>query len=90
MGAPLGNLNASKMKPVYDALRKAVVQDDKKRLDAGAQILLNKIAEGDMTAWNFFRDTMEGKPSQALAVTGEDGGPVRFEKIVREIVRAKD
>lgn len=72
MGAPKGNINAAKYKPLYDALRKAIVQDDRARLDAGAQRLLDKYAEGDLQAAQFVRDTLEGKPAQSVAIEGGD------------------
>lgn len=90
MGAPYGNMNASKYKPLYDALRKAIVQDDRARLDVGAQKLLDKVAEGDLQATQFVRDTLEGKPAQAMTLANEEGQSFRVDSIVRKIVRAND
>ncbi len=89
MAAPLGNNNAGKAKVIYDALRKAVVQDDRHRLALGIEAILDDFAAGDKDARVFVRDTLDGKPAQSLAVTGEDGGPVAFEVIKRIIVDPK-
>lgn len=75
-GAPLGNTNGTKHKPLADMLRKLSVQEDHKRLRAGADKVLTAIEAGEEWALVFYRDTTEGKPKQQTEITGEDGGPV--------------
>lgn len=75
-GAPIGNRNASKSKLWEDAIRRAVLQDDGKRLRAIAERLLDKAAEGDVAAIKEVGDRLDGKPRQAIEHMGEGGGPV--------------
>lgn len=75
-GAPIGNRNASKSKLWEDAIRRAILADDGKRLRAIAEALLDKAAEGDVAAIKELGDRIDGKPSQQVALTGADGGPV--------------
>lgn len=87
MGAPSGNLNALKgQKYVYDALRKAVVQDDKQRLDAGVQKVLSLASEGERWAIEFIRDTLDGKPAQSVLLGNENDKPFLVSKLERVIV----
>lgn len=90
MTAPIGNKNAEKSRVFYDAVRKACVQEDYKRLRQGADELLNKAAEGERWALEMLRDTMDGKPKQQVEVAGEDGGAMVFEVIRRVVVRPDD
>ena len=90
MAAPEGNENAKKGKIFYDAMRKALVQDDFKRLRDGIDQCLTKAAEGERWALELVRDTMDGKPKQQVEVAGEEGGPVAFELIRRVVVKADD
>lgn len=77
MPAPVGNLNAAKgQKYVYDALRKALVQDDKQRLEHGMQKVLTLASEGEKWALEFVRDTLDGKPAQSINVGGQEDNPV--------------
>lgn len=46
-------------------------------INSAAQILIDAM-NGDKTAIQFIADRFDGKPAQALQVTGEDGGPVQF------------
>jgi len=79
VGAPLGNKNAAKPRLFDDALRRALKQRD---LEAGDGETLRMIADklidlalaGDIGAFREARDTMDGKPVQAI--TGADGGPL--------------
>lgn len=86
-GAPIGNRNASKTKLWEDAIRRAVLADDGKRLRAIAERLLDKAAEGDVAAIKELGDRLDGKPKQSTELTGADGGPVVIDRIERVIVR---
>lgn len=85
-GAPIGNQNAVKSKVVADCLRRAIVQDDGKKLREGTEKLLDAYAAGEPWAHQFVRDTLDGKPAQALAVSGDgEGGPI-INKVTVEFV----
>ena len=83
MGAPIGNNNAAKAKKWTAAIERALERRAKvslrtmqEELDDLAEKFLQAVEQGDIAAWKELGDRMEGKPAQALAVTGEDGGPV--------------
>jgi len=72
-GAPEGNQNAVKRsRLVADTLRKVAVQNPK-RLRAACEALLEKAENGDAQAFKEIRDTLDGKPIQAIEGTAEDG-----------------
>ena len=58
-------------KPFADALRMEIKEagDNHQKLREIARKLLDKAAEGDMSAINCFADRLDGKPSQALEVS---------------------
>ena len=87
MGAPAGNQNALKSRLFHDVMRKAVVQDDRKRLEKGVEMLLDLASEGDINALTMIRDTLDGKPKQQTEVTGADGAPL-VTSIAVEFARA--
>ena len=70
-GAPIGNRNGSKQKLWEDAIRRAVLADDGKRLRAIAERLLDKAAEGDIAAMKELGDRVDGKPAQMVGI-GQD------------------
>ncbi len=76
MGAPVGNTNGAKSRLFHDALRKAITQDDGRRLRQSAEKLLDAAAEGEGWALMMLRDTLDGKPKQQTEVTGADGAPL--------------
>lgn len=80
-GAPVGNDYATKAKVFHDAVRKACVQEDWKRVNQGVNELLHKVAEGERWALELLRDTLDGKPKQQIEATGEDGGPLTVQII---------
>jgi hypothetical protein len=86
-GNPTGK---PKQKPLRDALLlaiKRVDKDDKIKLNAMAEALVEKALAGDVMAFREIADRVEGKVAQQTIVTGdEDGGPVRLEEIRRSIV----
>ncbi len=72
-GAPVGNKNAEKKNRIVgETLRKVALQNPDK-LRAACEKLLDKAAEGDIHAFKEFRDTLDGKPIQAIEGTGKDG-----------------
>ena len=80
-GAPIGNQNARKGRLFEQAFIRAIKQRD---LDAGDGETLRKIAEkmldmalvGDVSAFRESRDTIDGKPMQALEHSGPSGEPI--------------
>lgn len=66
-----------KDKPWADALRLALMADDKKRLRAIAEKCTAAAEGGDMQAIKEIGDRLDGKPTQGLEHTGEDGEPIK-------------
>lgn len=86
-GAPMGNQNSTKSKRLWgETIRRAVLQSDGEKLRKIADALIDKAAEGDIQAIKELGDRLDGKALQGLEITGEDGGPVRLEKVERVIV----
>ena len=94
MAAPQGNTNARKSRLFEQALVRAIKQRD---LEAGEGETLRKIAEAlldqaatELPAMVQLRDTLDGKPAQAII--GDDESPLRvIHRIERVIIdRAKD
>jgi hypothetical protein len=84
MAAPEGNINW-KGKVWTDALRRALARAEHdpaaahRTVNALAERLLEKAAEGDLVAMKEIADRLEGKAAQSLTLAGDDeGGPVRF------------
>ncbi len=73
-GGQPGNKNATKNKAWEEALRRALLAEDGKKLRALADKLIERAEEGDVTALKESGDRMDGKPAQAI--TGADGGPL--------------
>jgi hypothetical protein len=76
-GAPIGNQNAKEGRIWRDALRRALLADDGKRLRKIADALVDKAEEGDVAAIREIGDRMDGKAAQTLAIGGDpDGTPL--------------
>ena len=85
VGAPEGNQNAvKKRRVVFDTLTKVAVQNPEK-LRKACEVLLDKAEEGDIQAFKEIRDTLDGKPVQAIV--GDDENPLSVHLIERIIVR---
>lgn len=90
MGAPVGNLNASKSKRWYEALDRAIKQDEGQRLRMAAEKLLDLAASGESWAVRELGDRLDGKPTQQTELSGPNGGAIEtVSKIVREIADPK-
>lgn len=87
MAAPLGNQNAAKAKVWTAAVERALsarsALDRKDALEACANALIDKAMEGDMTALKELGDRLEGKPAQAVSLSGPDGGEIPLSLAVK-------
>ncbi len=73
IGAQPGNKNATKNRPWADAINRALLADDGKRLRELAEKLIEKALGGDVTALKEVADRLDGKPAQQLQLAGADG-----------------
>ena len=79
MGAPLGNKNAVKNRPITDLIRRALLQHDSaKARELADSLIARAIAESDRAATEVL-DRIEGKVPQAI--TGPDGGPLQVQDV---------
>lgn len=80
MAAAHGNQYAAKGKQwamaIERALDKRGAADRRAALDELAAVLLEKAAEGDLSALKELGDRLDGKPAQAI-VGSEDGPPIQ-------------
>jgi ribosomal protein L17 len=75
-----------------DALRivvNEVAEDgDKKKLRRMAEKIVDLALAGDMQAIKEIGDRLEGKPTQRVEATGEDGGPIEYaDMTTKELAR---
>jgi hypothetical protein len=71
-GAPEGNKNATKNRPWAEAINRALLAEDGKKLRALADKIIDKALEGDVSALKEIGDRVDGKAAQAIV--GADGG----------------
>jgi hypothetical protein len=96
MAGPLGNTNRANGKRFANALKTALEEFESDKVKRGealreiAKGLVEAALSGDMAARKEVADRLDGKAAQSLSIDGDgEGGPVKVEKIVREVVRAK-
>ena len=65
-GAPKGNNNPGKNKPWTDALKRALLRNEGKDLEAIAQKVIEMAKDGDIQAIREVGDRVEGKAVQSL------------------------
>jgi len=73
-GAPTGNQNGKRGKLFYDALRVALVQEDRKSLRKITDKLVKAAEEGDAWAVKEIMDRMDGKPVNTTELSNAEGG----------------
>ena len=73
MAAPKGNKNAEKKNRIVTETLRRVAAQNPEKLRKACEALLNNAAGGDIQAYKEIRDTLDGKPVQAIEGTGEDG-----------------
>ena len=72
-GAPTGNQNGKRGKLFYDALRVALVQEDRKSLRKITDKLVKAAEEGDAWAVKEIMDRMDGKPVNTTELSNTEG-----------------
>lgn len=83
-GAPPGNQNSSKSNRLWaETIRRAAVQSDGKRLRKIAEALLDKAAEGDISAIKELGDRLDGKATQQIEQTTELTGSLTHDVMIR-------
>jgi hypothetical protein len=86
MAAPVGNQFAKKAKIWEQAIKRAISRRANGDIDHGLDELADKlvslVATGDLPALKELGDRLDGRPAQALAVSGDgEGGPVQIQEI---------
>lgn len=71
-GAPIGNKNAQKGRAWNDALRKAIAQDEGRRLRASIEQLLTLASNGEPWAIKELADRLDGRPTKMNALEASD------------------
>ena len=73
-----GNKIAAKGRKVEKMIERALLQEDDKRLREGVEVLLDLVATGERWAFEFVRDSIDGKPSQSVAISGDADNPIQL------------
>jgi predicted transcriptional regulator len=81
-GAPIGNKNAQKGQIWNDSLRKAIAQDDGRRLRASVEQLLNLASNEEPWAIKELADRLDGRPKQTNVLEASDEPELKTIKIV--------
>lgn len=86
-GGQPGNKNATKNRPITDALRRVLLANDGEKMRQLTDALVNRaINESDTAAKEIF-DRIEGRVKQQLEHTGEDGEQLFPNKVEVVLVR---
>ena len=92
-GGQPGNQNAAKGRRWAIAIEKALElrskADQQKALVELAGKLLDKCAKGDLQALKELGDRLDGRPSQAVSVSGDPDNPI-IQTVERIVVKADD
>jgi hypothetical protein len=81
-GAPTGNKNAQKGQMWNDSLRKAIAQDDGRRLRASIEQLLNLASKGEPWAIKELADRLDGRPKPANILETSEESELKTIQIV--------
>ena len=86
-GAPLGNQNAKEGRIWRDTLRRALLAQDGVNLRRIADALVEKAAEGDVSAIKEIGDRIDGKVAQTLGIGQDPDLDPLITRVERVIVR---
>ena len=89
-GAPEGNTNSNLDNRLWaNTIRRAVLQSDAERLRKIAEALLDKAAEGDISAIKEMGDRLDGKSVQKTDTDLNVSGALDFKQIIIKGVEPK-
>lgn len=77
MAAPKGNKNAEKGRLFEGVLRRALMENDGKKLRQIAEMIVDKAVSGDMIAARELLDRFDGKPQQKVELSGDAENPLQ-------------
>jgi hypothetical protein len=77
-----GNPGGRPKKPIKERLLQRLREDDAVLADL-VEAILAKARTGDVQAFNSIRDTIEGRPVQAVESTGSDGGEIQSRLLIK-------
>lgn len=77
-GAPFGSAHSAKSREVERTLRRLCEQEDYRRVRQMLDVALDAAAMGDADARKFISEKLDGKPRQAVELTGAGEGPVQI------------
>lgn len=86
-GAPKGSRNRARGKEWFDALRKEVVQRD--TLRKMAEVVCVNAEKGERWAVEEIGNRFDGKPAQAVELSGPDGDPIELTDVTSKDLDAK-
>jgi hypothetical protein len=78
-GNPSGKVES---KPFLEALRRAIAQDDGKRVRACAEKLLDLAAGGEPWAIQMLADRLDGRPKAQTVLSGPGDQPIAIEPVI--------
>lgn len=88
-GAQPGNKNGTKEKRlITDALRRVVTQSPEK-LAAACLRVLEDAEGGNLGAFAFIADRLDGRPAQTTILAGDEDNPIVLQEIKRTLVDPK-
>lgn len=77
VGAPKGNKNATKGKLFEGVIKRALMENDGKRLRTIVEKIIERAEDGDMMAARELLDRIDGKPKQAVEISGDAENPLQ-------------
>ena len=84
-----GNPGGSRARKIIsETLRRAALEGIEE-LRKGADKIVAQASEGDLAAWGFIRDSLDGKPAQAVVVSGDDEAPPVSLRATVELIHAR-
>jgi hypothetical protein len=78
-----------KKRLIDEVLEELLLRDDSAVAQTVAAALLKKAKRGDVKAIQLLAERVQGKPRQAVQLTGAYGGPIELRDVTREQVRER-
>jgi len=90
MAAPKKNKNSTADKRIITSTLRRVVTQNPEKLRSACEKILRDAVDGNLPAFSFIADRLEGKPAQSHTLANEEGETFKTEHILREIIDAKN